>query len=64
MLQREYKFMKAVIIAGGLGVRLRPLTNKKPKPMLLLDKKPLLEHLLSGLKKWYKRYRSMCELPA
>ena len=43
--------MKAVIIAGGLGVRLRPLTNKKPKPMLLLDKKPLLEHLIKWIKK-------------
>ncbi len=51
MLQREYKFMKAVIIAGGLGVRLRPLTNKKPKPMLPLDKKPLLEHLIKWIKK-------------
>jgi len=43
--------MKAVIIAGGLGVRLRPLTNKKPKPMLPLDKKPLLEHLIKWVKK-------------
>ncbi len=51
MLQLEYKFMKAVIIAGGLGVRLRPLTNKKPKPMLPLDKKPLLEHLIKWIKK-------------
>ena len=51
MLQLEYKFMKAVILAGGLGVRLRPLTNKKPKPMLPLDKKPLLEHLIKWIKK-------------
>jgi len=43
--------MKAVILAGGLGTRLRPLTNKKPKPMLPLGKKPLLEHLIKWIKK-------------
>jgi mannose-1-phosphate guanylyltransferase len=43
--------MKAVILAGGLGTRLRPLTNKKPKPMLPLGKKPLLEYLIKWIKK-------------
>ena len=43
--------MKAVILAGGLGTRLRPLTDKKPKPMLPLGKKPLLEHLIKWIKK-------------
>ena len=43
--------MKAVILAGGLGTRLRPLTIKKPKPMLPLGKKPLLEHLIKWIKK-------------
>ena len=43
--------MKAVILAGGLGTRLRPLTNKKPKPMLVLGKKPLLEHIIKWIKK-------------
>ena len=43
--------MKAVILAGGLGTRLRPLTNKKPKPMLPVGKKPLLEHLIKWIKK-------------
>ena len=42
--------MKAVILAGGLGTRLRPLTNKKPKPMLPLGKKPLLEYLIEWIK--------------
>ena len=57
--------MKAVILAGGLGTRLRPLTNKKPKPMLPLGKKPLLEHLIKWIrKKWRKGYRPMCELPS
>ena len=43
--------MKAVILAGGLGIRLRPLTNKKPKPMLPLGKKPLLEYLINWIRK-------------
>ena len=43
--------MKAVILAGGLGTRLRPLTYKKPKPMLPLGGKPMLEHLIRWIKK-------------
>ena len=43
--------MKAVILAGGLGTRLLPLTKNTPKPMLLLGKKPILEHLIDWNKK-------------
>ncbi|MCV0431347.1 nucleotidyltransferase family protein [Nitrosopumilus sp.] len=43
--------MKSVILAGGLGTRLLPLTKKTPKPMLLLGKKPILEHLIDWNKK-------------
>ena len=43
--------MKAVILAGGLGTRLQPYTTFIPKPMLPLGDKPLLEHLISWLKK-------------
>lgn len=32
-----------VVMAGGLGTRLRPLTNKIPKPMLKIGKKPILQ---------------------
>jgi len=43
--------VKAVILAGGLGTRLLPLTKKTPKPMLPLGKKPILEHLIDWNKK-------------
>jgi mannose-1-phosphate guanylyltransferase len=43
--------VKAVILAGGLGTRLRPLTNSKPKPMLPVGEKPILEHLIEWTKK-------------
>ena len=43
--------MKAVILAGGLGTRLRPLTKSKPKPMLPIGEKPILEHLIEWTKK-------------
>lgn len=39
----------AVIMAGGKGERLRPLTNNTPKPMLPLDGKPIIEHNIDRL---------------
>ncbi len=39
----------AVIMAGGYGKRLLPLTLKTPKPMLPLGNKPLLEHIVNRL---------------
>ena len=43
--------MKAVILAGGLGTRLKPYTNSLPKPMLPLGEKPILEHLIEWVRK-------------
>jgi len=42
--------MKAVVLAAGEGKRLRPLTYTRPKHMIQVAGKPLLEHLLSALK--------------
>jgi mannose-1-phosphate guanylyltransferase/phosphomannomutase len=43
--------MKAVIMAGGEGTRLRPLTSNQPKPMLPMVNRPLMEHTVLLLKK-------------
>ncbi|MGI8754718.1 MAG: sugar phosphate nucleotidyltransferase [Acidimicrobiales bacterium] len=41
--------MKAVIMAGGEGTRLRPLTSNCPKPMLPLANRPMMEHIVTLL---------------
>ncbi|MEF8800585.1 MAG: sugar phosphate nucleotidyltransferase [Halolamina sp.] len=40
--------MKAIILAAGEGTRLRPLTRTRPKPMLPIANRPLLEHVLEA----------------
>jgi mannose-1-phosphate guanylyltransferase/phosphomannomutase len=42
--------MQAVIMAGGFGTRLRPLTSNIPKPMTPLLNKPIIEHIIELLK--------------
>lgn len=43
--------MKAVVMAGGEGSRLRPLTIRRPKPMVPIAGKPVMEHILDLLKR-------------
>ncbi len=43
--------MKAVIMAGGFGTRLRPLTANIPKPMVPMAGRPVMEHIVRLLKK-------------
>lgn len=58
---KEYKSIlpvDVVIMAGGKGVRLKPYTNDIPKPMLELNKKPIIAHnmdrlILYGVKNFY-----------
>ncbi len=42
--------MKAMILAAGLGTRLKPLTNTIPKALMPLKQSPILEHLILRLK--------------
>lgn len=41
--------MKAVILAAGKGTRMRELTSEIPKPMLKVQSKPILEHIVEGV---------------
>ena len=40
---------QAVILAGGLGKRLRPLTNSIPKPMTMVNRYPFLDYLIRSI---------------
>ena len=42
--------MKAVIMAGGEGTRLRPLTSLRPKPMVPIVNQPVMEHIVGLVK--------------
>ena len=43
--------MKAIILSGGAGTRLAPISTKSPKPMAMLPGAPVLEYLIKHLKK-------------
>jgi mannose-1-phosphate guanylyltransferase / phosphomannomutase len=43
--------MKAVIMAGGEGTRLRPLTSNAPKPMLPVADRPMMQHVIQLLRR-------------
>ena len=42
--------MKAVVLAGGFGTRIQPLTNSVPKPMLPILNRPMMEHIIIKLR--------------
>ena len=41
--------MNAIIMAGGQGTRLRPLTSNQPKPMIRIANLPCMEHIVNLL---------------
>lgn len=41
-----------ILMLGGLGTRMRPLTNDIPKPMLKIGEKPILETIIEGFKQY------------
>ena len=41
--------MKAIILAAGMGTRLRPITSSLPKCLVPVNSKPILEHQLEAL---------------
>ena len=43
--------MKAVVMAGGEGTRLRPLTSNRPKPLVPILNKPIAQHIIEHLKR-------------
>ena len=52
LIRPKIKTHKVVLMVGGLGTRLRPLTEKTPKPMLKVGGKPILETIILNFKKY------------
>ena len=46
--EKKFPFL---ILAGGKGVRMRPLTKNKPKPLLKINNRPILEHIILNAKR-------------
>ena len=42
--------MQAILLAGGLGTRLRSVVSDRPKPMALIQEKPFMEYVIQELK--------------
>ena len=52
LLKAKYKSNKVVLMVGGLGTRLYPLTKNTPKPMLKVGNRPILETIILNFKKY------------
>ena len=54
-MNRSFKFKKdltVLILCGGKGLRLRPLTKKLPKPLIKIKNKSILENIINFFKKY------------
>jgi len=47
----KIKKQKVVIMAGGLGTRMQPFTDILPKPLIPINNKPIIEHIINSFKK-------------
>jgi dTDP-glucose pyrophosphorylase len=52
LIRSSTKTNRVVLMVGGLGSRLRPLTEDTPKPMLKVGNKPILETIISNFKNY------------
>jgi NDP-sugar pyrophosphorylase family protein len=52
--------MRAVILAGGLGTRMRPYTTVIPKPLVPVGERPVLEHIIRSLARCGTRRIDLC----
>jgi dTDP-glucose pyrophosphorylase/CBS domain-containing protein len=50
IVKEDSLLLSAVVMAGGFGKRLSPLTDEVPKPMLPVGEKPLMQHIIDQLK--------------
>jgi len=50
LLPQDTLPVQAVIMAGGFGTRLRPLTEDLPKPMLPIGDRPIMEHIIAQMR--------------
>jgi len=57
--QKSMLPLDAIIMAGGEGLRLRPLTEKTPKPLLHIGDKPILEYIVDRLVQYGINYVSI-----
>jgi len=52
LLQSKVQRNRVILMAGGLGTRLRPLTENTPKPLLKIGNKPILETIIENFAKY------------
>jgi len=60
LISKEIKLNKVVLMVGGLGTRLRPLTKNIPKPMLKVGNKPILQTIVEKFSHYGYKNIVMC----